>query len=69
MYNRYQFLLYWIGDLVLLIAAIGAYIFDMAFDIMLIVEYIHNGDWLYSRLTFAFMVIPDLVISVDNLIT
>ena len=64
LFNRYQFLFDWIGDLVLLIAPIGAYILDIAFDVMLIVEYLHNEDWLYSGLTFAFMAIPALVISI-----
>ena len=62
--NRHHILFNWIGGLILLVAPICTYIFDMVFDIMLIVEYLHNGDRLYSGLTFAFMALPVLVISI-----
>ena len=60
--NRYENVFVWIGDVVLLIGPIGIFIFDMAFDVMLIVEYLHNGDWWYFALTFSFMAVPAIAI-------
>ena len=58
--NRHSFL----NDFMSLLWSIGSYIFDVTFDVALILEYYQNGDFWYSGLTITFVAVPAIIIAV-----
>ena len=52
-----------LNDLISLLWSIGSYAFDVTCDAALILEYYRNGDFWYSGLTIAFVVIPAIIIA------
>jgi len=58
--NRHSFL----NDFLALLWSIGSYIFDVTFDVALILEYYQNGDFWYSGLTITFVAVPAIIIAI-----